>query len=229
MTIFFSFAKKFAKLPRYSKKLLSLLRNHDALLQAANHCQTLAKRYPSVDNIYNLVGLVNPKNNFDSLSLDLGCGEEPRNPFGAAKTYGVDIRNGLGDMIKGANLALEPIPFASNTFTFCTAYDFIEHIPRVAIYEGKARFCLVELMNEIYRVLKDGGYFLHSTPAYPSKEAFQDPTHVNYITEETMPYYFCLPDLYAKKVGYGYTGQFELVAQVWVGDAWLVSLLKAVK
>ena len=37
-------------------------------------------------------------------------------------------------------------------------------------------------MNEIYRVLKPGEMLLHFTPAYPSKEAFQDPTYVNIIT-----------------------------------------------
>jgi SAM-dependent methyltransferase len=91
------------------------------------------------------------------------------------------------------------------------------------------RLCFIELVNEIHRVLKNGGYFLHVTPAYPSKEAFQDPTHVNIITEDTFPFYFCQPELFAAKVGYGYTGNFELVGQVWVRASWLASLMKAVK
>ena len=35
-------------------------------------------------------------------------------------------------------------------------------------------------MNEIYRVLKPNGYFLHRTPAFPAKQAFSDPTHVKF-------------------------------------------------
>lgn len=45
-------------------------------------------------------------------------------------------------------------------------------------------------MNEVHRVLKPNGIFLHQTPAYPSTVAFRDPTHVNIITEETIPHYF---------------------------------------
>ena len=77
---------------------------------------------------------------------------------------------------------MEPIPFGDNTFNFCTAFDFIEHIPRIPYPESKKRLAFFELMNEIYRVLKPGEMLLHFTPAYPSKEAFQDPTYVNIIT-----------------------------------------------
>ena len=44
-------------------------------------------------------------------------------------------------------------------------------------------------MNEIWRVLKPGGILYASTPAYPHNEAFQDPTHVNFITEKTVEYF----------------------------------------
>ena len=63
-------------------------------------------------------------------------------------------------------------------------------------------------MNEIYRVLKPGGLFYASTPAFPSPEAFQDPTHVNIITDGTHEY-FCGGNPDARI--YGFTGQFVAI------------------
>ena len=91
-------------------------------------------------------------------------------------------------------------------------------------------------MNEIYRVLKPNGYFLHQSPAFPSIETFSDPTQVNFITEDTFPYFFCEPVEWASRLGYGFKGHFELVDQKWLGSdaigngkVWIVSLLRAVK
>ena len=162
-----------------------------------------------------------------TLSLDLGCGSNPRNPFQATKSFGVDIRGDLERNISRADLSIEPIPFGDNTFDFCTAFDFIEHIPRSIYPQGKPRLAFVELMNEIHRVLKPGGMLLHFTPAFPSKEAFQDPTHVNIITKDTMPDYFCEPKNWAK--GYGFNGSFELIEQRWVRSKWLIGIMRALK
>ena len=162
-----------------------------------------------------------------TLSLDLGCGSNPRNPFQATKSFGVDIRGDLEKNISQADLSIEPIPFGDNTFDFCTAFDFIEHIPRSIYPQGKPRLAFVELMNEIHRVLKPGGMLLHFTPAFPSKEAFQDPTHVNIITKDTMPDYFCEPKSWAKI--YGFNGSFELIEQRWVSSKWLIGIMRALK
>ena len=162
-------------------------------------------------------------------ALDLGCGSNPRNAFQATESFGVDIREDLGGRVRQADLSIGPIPFGDNTFDFCTAFDFIEHIPRLSWTQGKSRLAFLELMNEIYRVLKPGGMLLHSTPSFPSKEAFQDPTHVNIITEDTMPCYFCEPKNWAKHLGYGFNGSFELIEQRWVGSIWLVGIMRALK
>ena len=50
------------------------------------------------------------------------------------------------------------------------------------------------------------------TPAYPQPQAFQDPTHVNFITEDTHQY-FCGTN--ALGAMYGFTGQFEAVRVEW--------------
>jgi hypothetical protein len=79
-------------------------------------------------------------------------------------------------------------------------------------------------MNEIHRVLKTGGIFLSFTPAYPYAEAFQDPTHVNIITESTFPDYFCKPNLWGRT--YGFTGAFDLARQNWEGKRLLTQMRK---
>jgi SAM-dependent methyltransferase len=109
---------------------------------------------------------------------------------------------------------VEPIPYEDNFFEYVSAHDFLEHIPRVVYVPGR-RNAFVELMNEVYRVLKVGGMFLSLTPAYPHAAAFQDPTHVNIITEETFPLYF--DDVNRWAAGYGFKGAFRIRIQEWRG------------
>ncbi|MCE2870848.1 MAG: class I SAM-dependent methyltransferase [Oxalobacteraceae bacterium] len=156
-------------------------------------------------------------------SLDLGCGAAPKNIFGADQVYGVDVRTDLENNVYKADLAIEDLPFAADFFDFVTAHDFIEHIPRV-VYAPKRRNSFVELMNEIWRVLKIGGRFLSVTPAYPQPAAFVDPTHVNIITEQTFPLYFDDQNRWAK--GYGFVGAFKIVSQEWKGAHLLTVLEK---
>ena len=143
-------------------------------------------------------------------TLDLGCGPQPKNPFNADDVYGVDVVGSDDNRIKVADLVIEPIPFDDNMFDYVTAYDLIEHIPRL-LYCPKRRHPFIELISEVYRVLKVGGIFFSHTPAYPHPSAFFDPTHVNYITAETFPFYFCNPKARAKM--YGFKGLFDLLKQ----------------
>jgi len=146
--------------------------------------------------------------------LDIGCGDKPRNPYHAALLFGVDIRPALMDVkveIRGADLFRKPIPFDNDFFDSVSAYDFLEHIPRVDIAGNATRFPFVEAMNEVWRVLKDGGRFYASTPAYPHPAAFQDPTHVNILTRQTH-IYFTRPMLLGRI--YGFKGDFECIRVV---------------
>lgn len=147
-------------------------------------------------------------------SLDLGCGSAPKNIFGATEVYGIDIRADLENNIFKADLAIQGIPFPDGFFDFVTAHDFIEHIPRV-VYLPERRNSFIEIMNEIWRVLKIGGGFLSFTPAYPQPAAFTDPTHVNIITEQTFPLYFDDQNRWARP--YGFTGAFKIISQEWKG------------
>jgi len=161
-----------------------------------------------------------------SKTLDLGCGLNPRNPFNADDLYGIDIRPHDNENIKVVDLAIEPIPFSSEYFDYVTAYDFIEHVPRI-IYNPSRRFCFIELMNEIYRVLKIGGTFASFTPAFPKEAAWRDPTHVNIITPQTFPLYFDNKIRLGKD--YGFIGSFEIIDQKWhPNDSHLQTIMKKV-
>ena len=150
--------------------------------------------------------------------LDLGCGVSPRNPYGRAALCGVDIRPLASTPqaeFRCANVVLEAIPYPDASFGSVSAYDFIEHVPRLLTTpDGRAtRFPFVQLMNEVWRVLAPGGLFYALTPAYPSPAAFVDPTHVNIITEHTHEY-FCGDGAIGEI--YGFEGSFRARRVEWV-------------
>jgi len=168
--------------------------------------------------------------------LDVGCGSNPRNPFNYDQLYAIDIVSEINvNSIRNqaapsdvhalrarrviiesdknffysqGNAALERMPFEDNLFDSISAYDFIEHIPRLTVEGNKTRFPFIEFMNEAHRVLKPNGTFYAITPCFPYREVFVDPTHVNFITEKTHEY-FTTPTLTARM--YGFNGQFEIV------------------
>jgi SAM-dependent methyltransferase len=148
--------------------------------------------------------------------LDLGCGTTPRNPYRQQELYGLDIRAGLTSPgvkeIRAANLCIDPIPFEEGYFDSLSAYDFLEHIPRVAVdfANQKTHFPVINLMNEIWRVLKNNGVFYSVAPAYPHALAFADPTHVNIMTPRTHRYFTGEQPMGRM---YGFEGRFALVRQ----------------
>jgi SAM-dependent methyltransferase len=95
-------------------------------------------------------------------TLDLGCGKRPKNPFNADEVHGIDIRDDIDLNIKRADLVIEPLPYEDESFDFISAFDFLEHVPRI-LYRPHRTHPFIDLMNEIYRVLRsseDGGKFL---------------------------------------------------------------------
>ncbi|HVR81954.1 MAG TPA: hypothetical protein VHF02_07720 [Luteimonas sp.] len=150
--------------------------------------------------------------------LDLGCGKFPRNPYARRQLSGVDIRP-MPDVIdfdyRIANLVLHPIPYPDDTFGSVSAYDFVEHVPRIlAAPDGRDTvFPFVRLIQEVWRVLAPGGLFYALTPAFPHPEAFVDPTHVNIITDQTHDY-FCGDAPLAGM--YGFQGRFKALRAEWI-------------
>jgi SAM-dependent methyltransferase len=154
-----------------------------------------------------------------SRHLDLGCGRSPRNPYSKTELYACDIQKLDQADSKGsyiyvrANLATDKLPFDSDYFDCVSAFDLLEHIPRNMLgRDGEMKNSFVDLMSEIHRILKPNGVFLASTPAYPRPEAFQDPTHVNIITDKTHQY-FCGSECYARQ--YGFVGNFSVRRVAW--------------
>lgn len=178
--------------------------------------------------------LINPKNfklpdqwGFNvEVSLDLGCGQNPRNPFGARKLYGIDILPEVH--LQNQRLLVEPklssdfeyipvtrrskIPFEDDFFCAVTAFDLLEHLSREPNPHANE---FIFIMNECFRILKKGGIFFAITPAFPSPAAFQDPTHTNFISEMTI-HYFAGQNPGAENLGYGFNGRFNIIDQFWM-------------
>ena len=187
------------------------------LFDTAGFCRDLEAVYQSIRNEEPM-----------TKSLDLGCGRAPKNPFNADEVFGVDygMRPDLPPNIRLADLVVDPIPFEDGSFDFVTAHDFIAHVPRV-IYNPARRNPFVELMSEVWRVLKMNGTFLSLTPAYPHATAFIDPTHVNIITEGTFPLYFGDRSPTSPwAVIYGFKGAFKVVSEEWRGPHLLTVMQK---
>lgn len=166
-------------------------------------------------------------------SLDLGSGSVPKNPYNADEVYGCDISVSpdYPESVIYWDAITQPIPWVDNHFDYVVCTDFLEHIPRIIYLPGlfgmpirKQPF--IDVMSEVWRVLKPGGTFLAKTPAYPRAEAFQDPTHVNFITENTWDYF--AGSLVGLCQQYGFKGQFRMPRQWWE-DFWLVWEMEAVK
>ncbi len=68
--------------------------------------------------------------------LDLGCGKNPRNPYGADALYGADIHpsvTNLGPNFKQANLAVDALPYESNFFDSVSARKLPQTVNRLKI------------------------------------------------------------------------------------------------
>jgi len=166
--------------------------------------------------------------------LDLGSGASPRQ-WGVFEAFGVDIFDYGVDNVKVADLALEPIPFENDSFDLVTAYDFLEHIPSLIylpeekgeVVELTRRSCMIELFNEIYRVLKHDGNLYMAMPVAGTTEYYRDPTHVYPWVLQSLHYFS--GDYFGHHDDYGHTSKFVLESSEIV-DGWrMTATLRAVK
>lgn len=153
--------------------------------------------------------------------LDMGCATYARNPFNATQVFGADLSDRPALNLDGNNYfkvdARVQLPVQDGFFTSISAYDFIEHLNRSDGYPNS----FITFLNEASRVLSPGGILLCVTPAFPSPLSFQDPTHVNIITEGTVQYFLNLKGS-DQDLDYGITCEFELVQQFWAGPFSLI-------
>jgi SAM-dependent methyltransferase len=155
--------------------------------------------------------------------VDLGAGSFPRNPFNASELIAFDVLDpkdiSINTKSNTSNLKymqvsrFKAFPLGDNSVTSVSGFDFLEHLSREPQPYANE---FISIMNEAFRILKPGGIALFVTPAFPLKTAFQDPTHINILTENTYEY-FCGNNPLALKLGYGFEGKFELVSQFWAG------------
>lgn len=153
--------------------------------------------------------------------LDIGCGTLPafkQHGQEGYEHYGVDIIDQKLPNVKQADLAIDPIPYGDDEFDLVTAHEIFEHIPKL-IYlqdfddvtnepQGYYRWnCLIELFNEVYRVLKDGGILHFDVPYAGTPQFYGDPTHVSEWTVDSVNYY--CGDYFGYHDDYGHRSKFK--------------------
>ena len=107
-----------------------------------------------------------------ALKIDLGCGDNKRKDFiGVDKVdlQGVDI---VCDIDKGS------LPLDDNSVEEIFSMHFMEHVDDV-----------VAVMEELWRVSKNGARIVIAVPYFTSVGAFRDPTHKHFFTYETFDYF----------------------------------------
>lgn len=106
--------------------------------------------------------------------LDIGCRREELKFPGAV---GLDIMDGDGiDVVHDLNS--RPYPFPDDHFDMVIANHIFEHIHD-----------LVPVIEELYRVMKKGGYLIIRTPFLSHHGAFGDPTHVRGFTLRSFDFF----------------------------------------
>lgn len=110
--------------------------------------------------------------------LDLACGEYPK-----AGHVAVDITlpagaDNLGEGWVLADLFAPRWPFRDSSVEAVNCSHFVEHVPD-----------LVRFMDELWRILEPDGRATIAHPYQFSRRAWQDPTHVRALNENSWLYY----------------------------------------
>ncbi len=135
------------------------------------------------------------------VKLNLGCGFRHQEGFINIDNR-AEVKPGLVcDITQG-------LPYKDNEIDEIIAVDLLEHLERMEV---------LDLMDEIWRVLKQGGIFKHRTPSSDGRGAFQDPYHKSFWNINTWKYYFSDP---AYRELYGTKANFNIayLEDIWTGD-----------
>jgi len=120
--------------------------------------------------------------------LNLGCGHERlgKNEIRLDKSI-----HAKPDVLTKAGF--QPLPFKDEAFDVVRAHHFLEHVPRIGYRLEVGRLIefnpVIELFNEVWRVLKRGGRFEITVPVFPHNEAYIDPTHTSVWTPFSFQYF----------------------------------------
>lgn len=135
------------------------------------------------------------------MKLDIGCGKNKKSGF-----TGVDIWEGA-DIVW--DLEQFPWPFEDSSVDEIYCSHYIEHTKD-----------LVSFANELYRILKIGGKAEIIAPYYSSIRAWQDPTHLRAISENTF-FYFCKEWREVNKLDhYPIVSDFDFTYRLFLDESW---------
>lgn len=137
----------------------------------------------------------------EAIRLNLGCGYRKLEGY-----VNIDNRQEIEpDLLCDI---LDGLPYEDNSIDKVRAFDFLEHIPI-----GKT----VDIITEIWRVLKPDGRFESFTPdAETGQGAFQDPNHLSFWVENSWLYFSdkASRDLYGIKADF----EIESIKRVETGS-----------
>jgi len=104
--------------------------------------------------------------------LNLGCGQKKISGY-----LGIDcIQTPTVDIVHDLNKF--PYPFNGNSVDEIIMDNILEHLDDI-----------IKVMEEIYRICKDGAVIKIYVPYYKSSGAFTDPTHKHFFTENSFQYF----------------------------------------
>lgn len=136
--------------------------------------------------------------------LHLGCGMEK-----LPGSIGIDInKKSRADIIHDLNKF--PYPFKAGEFEKILADNILEHlddIPRV--------------MEELFRISKNGGRIIINSSHFSSVDSFTDPTHKHFFTSRSFDYFIPGEDLFK----YQYSNIKFKKIKVRVGSNYLNNIL----
>ena len=110
------------------------------------------------------------------IRLDIGGGGNPQEGFVNLDIRPLDTVDIIHDF---ENI---PWPLPDESVLVAVASHVVEHI-------SPQKFGFINFMDEVWRVLKDGGEFAIATPHGSSQGFLQDPTHCNPCNEATWAYF----------------------------------------
>lgn len=165
-----------------------------------------------------------------TISIDLGSGPNPRNNFNADEAMGIDTFDQESPKVIKHDLETGTLPFKDSYADYILAFDCLEHINRLGFRIKGTSFKNIELerynpfldlMSDIWRVLKPGGTLYAMTPVVPNfNEVFRDPTHVNPFTPDMVNYFVSNVgdhSMLGLTQHYGFKGDFKLIQQRFEG------------
>mgnify|MGYP001614077744 CR=1 FL=1 len=104
--------------------------------------------------------------------INLGCGNVKISGF-----LGVDrLKTQAVDLVHDLNII--PYPFVDNSVEEIIMDNTLEHLGDVIV-----------IMEELYRVCRNGAIIKISLPYFKSSGAFADPTHKHFFTENSFQYF----------------------------------------